>query len=147
MIIDRKTFDAVQEKMSKSDPRKKNDPSSPTGYADKSRVHFSLLAKLIVCPICNSFYCGEYRIRKDVRGIDTYYRCINHKPHGASRLSMRYLDFAAWSFCSLQSTKYHEYLQKSSATFDTTVIDQRIENLRQKKAELQNVMNALAHRF
>lgn len=147
MIIDRKTFDEVQEKMDKSNPRKKNDPSSPTGYADKSRVHFSLLAKLIVCPICNSFYCGEYRIRKHVRGIDTYYRCINHKPHGSSRLSMRYLDFAAWSFCSLQSEKYQEYLKKTSAAFDTTLIDQRIENLRQKKVELQNDMNALAHRF
>ena len=146
-IIDRDIFDAVQKKMSKSDPRKKKDPSSPTGYADKSRVHFSLLAKLIVCPNCNNFYCGEYRIRENIRGIDTYYRCINHKPHGVSRMSMRYLDFAAWSFCSLQSEKYQEYLQQSSASFDTAVIDQRIENLRQKKAELQNDMNVLAHRF
>ena len=62
-------------------------------------------------------------------------------------MSMRYLDFAAWSFCSLQSEKYQEYLQQSSASFDTAVIDQRIENLRQKKAELQNDMNVLAHRF
>lgn len=143
-IIDRETFDAVQKKMDESNPRK---AVTPTGYADKSRVHSSLLAKLIVCPVCGNYYCGEYRIKKTARGIATCYRCLNHRPHGASALSMKYLDYAAWSFCILQQKKYFEYIQENPISIDVTETQQRIENLNQKKEQYENELKVLARRF
>ena len=147
MIIDKKTFDAVQKKMGNSCTLKKADATSPTGFADKSRKHFTLLSKLVVCPVCDNFFLGEYRIKKNERGISTNYRCLNHKPHGVSALSMRYLDFSAWSFCILQQTKYKDYLQSMPKSFNTTEIEKRIDNLNKRKELLRDDLVTLSKRY
>ena len=147
MIIDKQTFDAVQKKMGKECTKKKADPTSPTGYADKSRKHFTLLSKLVICNACKGFCSGEYRIRKGERGISTHYRCLDHKPHGAHELSMRYLDFAAWSYCKLQYTKYHEYLKSLPKSISTTEIEKRIENFQNRKQSLNDDLTLLAKRY
>ena len=135
-IISRGLFDAVQAKMS----------GATTRQYDKSTKHFTLLSKLIRCPKCGSYYLGEYRKRKD--GLfQYYYRCQNHKSHGASELSMKYLDYAIWTFCKLHFTKFSEYIRSFPELHSSEVIKQRIENIKGRKDTLVEEQKKLTDRF
>ena len=144
-IIPRETFDAVQSKMKGANSRMVPVSSSTNTYADKSRTHVTLLSKLITCPRCKNFYMGEYDHR---RGQENYfYRCLNHKSHGAFTISMKFLDFIVWEFCKAQYDIFIEYFKKYSTYTDTDDVQKRIENIQKKKKEYEDMLEKLVIRY
>jgi hypothetical protein len=94
-------------------------------YADKSRSHVTLLAKVAICPDCGRFLIGNYRKRED--RLMAYYRCGNMRGERTS-FAMPLLDTAVWSFCKSNWETYLDFLKKASGT-DTTEIESRITNI------------------
>lgn len=69
---------------------------------DKSTKHTTILSKLIKCPVCGGFLCGEYRIRD--KHQDFYYRCgkakgIYSKCTYKGTINMTEIDSAIWGIC------------------------------------------------
>ena len=61
-LISSDLFDAVQVKLSKNNSK-----------ADKSSKHTTILARLIICPVCGNHYNGDYRTKNGV--VKNNYRC------------------------------------------------------------------------
>lgn len=121
-IISRELFEAVKNKLHSGYNHLEKDGLNV--YADKSRTHVSLLAKILTCPICGKFLIGNYRLRED--RLMAYYRCgESHTSRGT--FAMPLFDTAIWSFCKSNWDTYLDFLKKSSGT-DTTEIDKRIAN-------------------
>ena len=147
MIIPRETFDAVQLKMKESTTTLAKGKGGL--FVDISRKHFSLLSKLVKCQ-CGLFMTGDIKYGKGHSGkriLVRNYRCTNHKSHGADSVPMRPLDFAVWTICRQNHSKYLEYLQSFPFTSSLTEISQRLENYRTKKAEVEAQKQTLTDRF
>lgn len=87
-IVDRDTFDRVQQKLSEKNTT-----------VEKSSKHVTLLSKLFVCPTCGKFFQGDYRIKEGF--VKHTYRCSSRstpfKCSNKQSLSMAMLDGAVWS--------------------------------------------------
>lgn len=124
-IISKERFDAVQKRMYSEYTHLEK--VSENQYADKSRTHVSLLAKLFICPICGRFLIGSYRWRNDK--LVAYYRCgEHHEKRGI--FAMPLFDTAVWSFCKSNWETYLDFLKKSSGA-DTQEIEKRKANFEQ----------------
>lgn len=87
-IVDRQTFDRVQQKLAEKNTT-----------VEKSSKHVTLLSKMIVCPICGKYFQGDYRIKEGF--VKHTYRCSSRstpfKCSNKQSLSMAMLDGAVWS--------------------------------------------------
>ena len=122
-IISKELFNAVKRRMHSNFNH--IEKVGTNTYADKSRSHTTLLAKILVCPICGCFLVGNYRQRED--RMMSYYRC-SQQHDNRSTYAMPLFDTAIWSFCKSNWNAYNTFLKKASGT-DTTEIEQRIANL------------------
>ena len=146
-IISRETFDAVQQKMKEASTKLAKGKGGI--YTDFSRKHFCLLSKLVRCQ-CGRFMTGDLKYgrgRSGKRILIRNYRCSNHKFHGADSVPMRPLDFAVWTICRQNHSKYLEHLKSFPFTSSLTEISQRLENYRAKKTEVEAQMKTLTDRF
>lgn len=121
-IISREKFEAVQKKMRSG--YNHLDEVGLNVYADKSRTHITLLAKILICPVCGRFLTGNYRQRED--RLMAYYRCGEFH-QSRNTFAMPLFDTAIWEFCKSNYETYLDFLKKSAGT-DTTEIDKRIVN-------------------
>lgn len=91
-ILDRETFDKVQQKL-----KEKNTT------VEKSVKHVTLLSRLLICPTCGKYFQGDYRIGEThikhsyrCSSRSTPYKCLNKQS-----FSMAMLDSAVW--CVIKS--------------------------------------------
>ena len=143
-IVPVEIFNAVQEKMKKVSTRLERSADTDV-YADKSRLHVTILSKLIICPNCKSFYMGEYRFRDGA--LQCVYRCHKHQTHGSTEISMRILDSSVWSFCKLHHSKFIEYIKAFPSMINVDEIKARIANLQRELEILQTDMENLSIRY
>lgn len=90
---------------------------------NKSRLHTTILAKIMRCAYCGSFFLGDYSINKEGRAKFTY-RCGGarakvelRKCKTSQTISMKILDSAVWAFIKemvLTITKLQDEAQKNS---------------------------------
>lgn len=121
-IISREKFEAVQKRMRSGYTHL--DEVGLNVYADKSRTHITLLAKILICPVCGRFLGGNYRMKQD--RLMVYYRCGEYHPQ-RSTFAMPLFDSSIWGFCKSNFEIYRDFLKKSAGA-DTTEIDKRIAN-------------------
>lgn len=128
-IIDRDTFDLVQQKL-----------LSNNTNVEKSSKHTTLLAKLIKCNYCGSHFNANYRI---VNGQNkSTYRCSSHssaKPCGNTQtISMAMIDSAIWNLIKTDLELLAEQIKINDPDAAETNYKQHLEALLNKKDELQN---------
>ena len=145
-IIPPETFFAVQEKMKKVSTRMERSVDTDV-YTDKSRSHITLLSKMIVCPVCHSFYQGEYSFRGNRHSFSCYYRCKTRTTHGNFQISMRALDSAIWSFCKLRYEKFQNYIKNFPGMLNVDEVRQRIENISKEKQRQEVALEDLSLRY
>ena len=125
-IVSKDLFDAVQKK--KLDNRT---------LVDKSVKHTTILSKLIECPECHTFMIGDYR----KKGKTATYRCAKHKGtakcNNSSMLSMPYIDTLVWCYLKANVKQIIEEISKKDYDKDISEIENKIENLHDKKKSLQ----------
>lgn len=146
-IITKEIFDSVQNKMNDANTKLLSDGKG--GYADHSRSHFTLLAKLVKCN-CGLSMTGDYRKGRGHSGnpiIVKTYRCTNHARHDTVTLPIRILDFAVWTICRQNSSKYLEFIQ--SFPFISTVeeLRRKIGNLESERQILKNKQRVVSERY
>ena len=124
-IISKELFDAVQKRMYSEYSHLEEVATNV--YADKSRTHVTILAKMFICPVCGRFLVGSYRYR-DGR-LMAYYRCGQFHEN-RNTFAMPLFDTAIWSFCKSNWDTYIDFLKKSSGT-DTAEIEKRKANFEQ----------------
>lgn len=145
-IVPVEIFNAVQEKMKKVSTRIERSSDTEV-YIDKSRLHITMLSKMIICPYCKSFYHGEYRYRKERDVFLCVYRCPKHQTHGSTEISMRILDASVWAFCKLRYSKFVDYIKKFPSMLNVDEIQERISNLQAEMAKLQTELEDLAIKY
>lgn len=146
-IITKELFDAVQQKMKEATTIIAKGKGGI--YTDISRKHFGLLSKLIKCQ-CGLYMAGDIKYGKGHTGkkvLIRNYRCTNHKSHGVNSIPMRPLDFAVYSICRQNHSKYLEHLKSFPFISSLTEISKRIENLQQEKMRVESQKKDLADRF
>lgn len=128
-IIDKDTFDFVQEKLLKNNTN-----------VEKSSKHVTLLAKLIKCPICGSHFNANYRV---VNGVNkSAYRCSSRssaKPcENRQSISLPMIDSAIWNLIKSDLALLAEQINIIDP--DTTALKTKnhLEALEDKLKELQN---------
>lgn len=124
-IISKELFDAVQKRMNSKYTHLVEVDTNV--YADKSRSHVTILAKMFICPVCGHFLVGSYRNRNG--RLITYYRCGQHHEK-RSTFAMPLFDTSIWSFCKSNWDTYIDFLKESSGT-DTAEIEKRKANFEQ----------------
>ena len=124
-IISKELFDAVQKRMYSEYSHLEEVATNV--YADKSRTHVTILAKMFICPVCGRFLVGSYRYRDD--RLMAYYRCGQFHENRKT-FAMPLFDTAIWSFCKSNWETYIDFLKKSSGT-DTAEIEKRKANFEQ----------------
>lgn len=143
-IIDVETFNAVQEKMKKASTRLERDSITEV-FSDKSRLHNTLLRKMIVCPGCGEFYLGDYRIQG--KYLACGYRCWNHTSHGAFQLSMRITDAVVWAFGRGHAIQFREYVNRHPEMININAIQERIANIVKEIERQKQIQGEMAERF
>ena len=111
--------------------------------ADKSTKNITLLAKLIKCVNCGSYFTGNYRVRGNI--IAHTYRCskrhtINDCSNKAS-YSMTLLDSVIWAFVKDNVTMLVSKLNHENSEQTQKEIKEAIENLNNKKREVLEKRN------
>ena len=146
-IISNELFQAVQNKM--RDANTKLRPDGKGGFADQSRTHFTLLAKLVKCN-CGKAMTGDYRKGRGHTGHELViksYRCLNHKKHDSITMPMRLLDFAVWTICKMNGDKYIEHLQSFPFQSSVDELQARIDNLTNEKKEIEEKQRQTSERY
>ena len=146
-IISKELFDAVQKKMLLANTKLRDDGNG--GFADLSREHFTLLAKLVKCN-CGRGMVGDYRKGRGHTGrglVIKTYRCSNHGRHNTVTLPMRLLDFAIWTICKNNQEKYYEHLRSFPFQSSVDELNQRIANLEVEKAGVDLKKKELVNRY
>lgn len=146
-IISRELYDAVQEKMKDATTTLFKDHGG--SYVDISRKHFSLLSKLVICR-CGLCMTYDIKVGKGHSGkkvIVRNYRCSNHKSHGAISIPTRPLDFAVWTICRQNQTKYVEYLKSFPFTSTMEEINSRIMNIENEIDTTEKQKQLLTDRY
>ena len=146
-IISKEIFDAVQKKMVLANTKLRDDGNG--GFADLSREHFTLLAKLVKCN-CGRGMVGDYRKGRGHTGHELViktYRCTNHGKHDSVTLPMRLLDFAVWTICKNNREKYYEHLRSFPFQSSVDELNQKITNLEVEKAAIDLKKKELVSRY
>ena len=146
-IISKELFDAVQDKMTLANTKLREDGNG--GFADLSREHFTLLAKLVKCN-CGRGMVGDYRKGRGHTGhglVIKTYRCSNHAKHDSVTLPMRLLDYAVWTICKNNQEKYYEHLRSFPFQSSVDELKQRIANLGVELAEIDLKKKELVNRY
>jgi DNA invertase Pin-like site-specific DNA recombinase len=126
-IIDRETFDLVQQKLLKNNTN-----------VDKSSKHTTILSKLIKCSNCDNHFNANYRI---VNGINkSTYRCSSRssaKPcDNKQSISMSMIDSAIWNLIKTDLNLLAEQIKINNP--DTLELNYKthLEKLLKKRNEL-----------
>ena len=146
-IITPELFNAVRLKMQEANT--KLHPDGHGGFTDQSRSHFTLLAKLVKCN-CGLMMTGDYRKGRGHTGeklVVKTYRCTNHAKHDSITLPMRLLDFAVWTICINNRTKYVEHLQSFPFQSSVEELSKRIDNLENEKRDIEQKQRLVSERF
>ena len=146
-IISKDIFQAVQDKMIQANTRQR--PDGKGGFSDQSRSHFTLLSRLVVCN-CGQCMTGDYRKGRGHTGHELVvktYRCWNHKKHNSVTIPMRLLDFAVWTICMNNREKYIEHIKSFPFQSSAEELRTRIENLENKKKEIEDNQRVVSERF
>lgn len=138
-ILDKNVFEDVQNKLSVYNSRLEKNISN-NELTDKSNKHTTILNKLIVCPVCNHYYRGEYLFKNDDH--KHFYRCSNSKAiinkcTNKSTLSMIQIDSVIWSFLKENITQLVEQINNYYNDTDKETIIEQIENLKMKIIEFE----------
>jgi DNA invertase Pin-like site-specific DNA recombinase len=128
-IIDRDTFDLVQQKLLTNNTN-----------VEKSSKHITILAKLIKCNFCGSHFNANYRI---VNGLNkSTYRCSSHssaKPCGNTQtISMAMIDSAIWNLIKTDLELLAEQIKINDPDSAQINYQSHLKSLNNKKIELQN---------
>ena len=113
---------------------------------DKSRVHTTILSKILVCPGCGSYLTGEYTRRIDNRGEipvlrhSFTYRCTNSRGRinncsFKSTISMPALDSIIWHYCRAVALQVVNEESRDEVEIKVKEIDSKITNLKTKIEE------------
>ena len=134
-------FEKVQERL-----RENNSKFVDGIPVDKSTKHITILSKLIKCPNCGAYLCGEYRNKsiegKTLRDYRSYftYRC--HQSRGAisncgfkHTLSMSMMDSAVWAYCKDAVLYLIESEQTQNIEAQMEDIERKISNINQSIKE------------
>ncbi len=129
VILSENLFNSVQLKL-----KEKNSDS------DKSK-HITILSKLIVCPICNHYFRGEY-LNKNTTELHHFYRCshskaVVNKCVNKSTFSMVQLDSVLWLFIKENISELINKLNEYYQNIDIEDIKFKIENVREKIKEYE----------
>ena len=110
---------------------------------DKSRLHTTILSKLLVCPSCGTFLSGEYRERIDkrrekpvIRPSYSYRCCYSrgsiHECSFKTILSMPMTDSVIWHYCRLVAKQVAEEENKDEIEKRLNDFDAKINNIKEK---------------
>lgn len=136
---ERLLFDRVQERMRANSTRLSKKEKLQISV-DKSTAHTTVLSKLVRCPNCGSFLCGEYRQRIDTRGKIPHtvysftYRCNNsrgvvHNCGFKNTFSMPTLDSIVWAYCEKAALLITNNAARKQVSTLVAEIDRKINNL------------------
>jgi DNA invertase Pin-like site-specific DNA recombinase len=135
-IIDKETFELAQQKL-----------KSNNTTADKSNKHTTILARLIVCPLCGNYLIADYRIKDNI--IKNTYRCSGRNKTIPCRnkqvISMNMLDSAIWSLIKTDLKLLSETINKinpnqnlETLKLNKENIEKRLETIDEDIIQLQN---------
>jgi DNA invertase Pin-like site-specific DNA recombinase len=137
-IIDRETFDAVQKKL-----KEKNTT------VDKSVKHITLLSKLIICPVCNKYFQGDYR--NSIGVIKHSYRCGSRstpfKCSNKQSFSMAMLDTTIWCVIKSDLELLARQIVENDPKEDNIKLNDELINLDNKEAEIKEKIRKENFRF
>ena len=127
-IIDRNTFDLIQQKL-----------LSNNTNVEKSSKHTTLLAKLIKCNCCDSHFNANYRF---VNGQNkSTYRCSSHssaKPcDNKQTISMSMIDSSIWNLIKTDLELLAEQIKINDPDVTETNYKKHLQALTNMKNELQ----------
>ncbi len=132
-ILTDNIFEQVQEKLSYYSTRLERNIDN-NKFIDKSTKHITICSKLIVCPICNHFFRGEYRIKDGY--MSHFYRCSHSKTNNGcnnkTTFSMGMLDSSIWQFIKDNISNLIEKLTEFYSNTDREEITLEIERLKER---------------
>jgi DNA invertase Pin-like site-specific DNA recombinase len=128
------TFLRVKERLIENNTR-----CSGNSPIDRGRKHTTILARLVRCPGCGRFLCGEYRKRNNST-VSYSYRCNNSRgvvhlcPH-TSLISMRVLDSVVWGYCKNEALRAIKQEEESFYLNRKEEIQNMLQNLHKRIEE------------
>lgn len=130
-IIDKETFNSVQERLLQNNSR-----------IDKSTKNITILSKLIKCSKCENHYGGNYRVVKS-RNVDTY-RCNSRTSIGFCNnnqsISMSMLDSSVWCLIKTDLGTLSKVISKFNPDVEILKLKESIIELEKRRDEIDEEM-------
>lgn len=127
-IIDKETFNSVQERLLQNNSR-----------IDKSTKNITILSKLIKCSKCENHYGGNYRVVKG-RNLDTY-RCNSRSSVGfcnnTQSISMSMLDSSIWCLIKTDLKTLSKVISKFNPDVEIIKLKESIIELEKRRDEIE----------
>lgn len=145
-IIDDGLFAVVQERLKQENTHV--DIGTDGQTRDKSSQHITILAKILRCRYCGSYFVGDYRV--DTQGFPRYsYRDCGTRAHKGLRkcthgqtISMRMLDSAVWSFVKNMVVDITAKQQRAKTIVNKEKVQEEIERLKERYDEIDRRIKA-----
>lgn len=139
-IIDDVLFQLVQERLKKENTHKETGIDGQT--RDKSSKHVSILAKILRCRFCGSYFVGDYRT--DKKGFPKFtYRDGGAREHKELRkcqhgqtISMKMLDAVLWAFVKEMVSDITIKQREAKSESNIHKVEQEIELLSKGFSEI-----------
>ena len=132
-IIDDGLFQLVKERLERENTHQEKGTNGQS--RDKSSKHISILAKILRCRFCGSYFVADYRT--DKYGMPKFtYRDGGARAHKGLRkcqhpqtISMKMIDAAMWAFVKEMVSDITQRQRSAESDNNITKIKQEIENL------------------
>jgi DNA invertase Pin-like site-specific DNA recombinase len=137
-IIDRETFDNVQQKLTEKNTT-----------VEKSSKHTTLLSKMFICPTCGKYFQGDYRIKEGF--VKHTYRCSSRstplKCSNKQSLSMTMLDGAVWSLIKSDLELLAKQIVENDPKDENTKLEAELTNLEVIEKEIREKVKRENNRY
>ena len=145
-IVDDVVFQLVKERLEIENTH--NEKGADGQTRDKSSKHVNILAKILRCRFCGSYFCADYRTSKNGLPKFTYRdsgarakKELRKCEHGQT-ISMKMLDAAMWAFVKGMVSDITLKQREAKSESNILKVEKEIENLKKGYDEIDRIIKA-----